>query len=163
MSGQARDLAGNTVSIDVDNINIDKTPPQIAFESDPELPPSGWYNSLVNLSYVCDDALSGIATCPTPDTVNVGETAGEAVTVEAIDNAGNITSLTNIIRIDGTPPIITPVVTPAANADGVRALPVTVSFTCTDALSGVEMCPEPFQINQAGLCLLYTSPSPRDS
>ena len=151
VTGQARDLAGNAVSIEVENINIDRTPPQIAVESQPELPESGWYNGSVSLFYVCDDALSGIASCPTPVMVNSGETAGQAVSVEAIDNAGNTTNFTSVVRVDGTPPVITPVVTPVANADGVRALPVTVSFTCTDALSGVALCPEPYVINQAGI------------
>ena len=151
VNGQARDLAGNSAAIEVENINIDRTPPQIAVESQPELPGSGWYNGSVSLFYVCDDALSGIASCPTPVMVNSGETAGQVVSVEAIDNAGNTADSTSVIRIDGTPPVITPVVTPAENADGVRALPVTVSFTCTDALSGMAMCPQPVVIQQAGL------------
>lgn len=55
------------------------------------------------------------------------------------DIAGNVEAPrpSRVIKIDSTPPRIAPSRTPAANANGWNNSDVTVSFACTDALSGL--------------------------
>ncbi|MFQ5804546.1 MAG: Ig-like domain-containing protein, partial [Candidatus Methylomirabilales bacterium] len=54
------------------------------------------------------------------------------------------------ILLDNTPPLITATVTPAPNANGWNNTDVTVSFTCTDATSGVATCPSPIPVTGEG-------------
>ncbi len=58
----------------------------------------------------------------------------------AVDNAGNSASASTSLNVDKTAPSISGVV-PAANVNGWFNAPVTVSWSCADALSGVASCP----------------------
>ncbi len=58
--------------------------------------------------------------------------------------------LLQIIGLDNTPPTITATVTPQANADGWHNSPVTVAFTCIDAISGIATCPAAVVVNTDG-------------
>lgn len=48
-----------------------------------------------------------------------------------------------IVGVDNDPPAITAAVSPAPNAAGWNNSNVTVTFTCTDATSGIQTCPAP--------------------
>jgi len=87
---------------------------------------------------------SGAQTIPT--TTLAGSLASFTLTAEGIttitffgtDNSGNVeTAKTLAIRIDKTPPSISGSHTPSPNASGWNNSAVTVSFQCTDALSGL--------------------------
>jgi flagellar hook assembly protein FlgD len=54
------------------------------------------------------------------------------------------------IITDTTPPTITAAIDPPANANGWNTTPVTVSFTCSDAGSGVATCPAPIVVSTDG-------------
>jgi hypothetical protein len=60
---------------------------------------AGWHNTSVTVSFDCQDAESGIATCTAPVTVNV-DGANQSVTGEAADVAGNTASVTVAISLD---------------------------------------------------------------
>ena len=48
------------------------------------------------------------------------------------------------IKLDKTPPTVSAVASPAPDANGnIRAISATVTFTCSDSLSGVALCPSP--------------------
>ena len=47
----------------------------------------GWYNADVTVSFTCDDAVSGVDTCPTDQ--DLGEGKNQKATGTAVDNAGN--------------------------------------------------------------------------
>ena len=141
VSGTASDQAGNTATVTLGNINIDKGMPMIVGSRTPAANAAGWNNSPVTVSFACSDALSGIADCSGPTTLS-GEGAGQSVSGQATDKAGNSASATvDNINIDLTPPTISASRTPDANGYGWNNSPVTVSFACADALSGVAMCP----------------------
>ena len=140
-SGAATDKAGNTASVTVNNINIDKTAPTISATVSPGANGNGWHNSNVTVNYTCNDATSGIDSCG-PDDLLTSEGANQSSSGTAKDMAGNTASVTvNGINIDKTAPTITASRTPAANGNGWNNEDVTVSYSCADALSGLASCP----------------------
>jgi CSLREA domain-containing protein/uncharacterized repeat protein (TIGR01451 family) len=133
-------------------VKLDKTPPTI---SGSRTPPNGhdWSNSDVTVSFACIDSLSGLAAgSPSAPTVVSGEGAGQSVTGTCKDTAGNSSTLTlTNINIDKTPPTIVGAGTPAANANGWNNSDVTVSFVCSDSLSGIDTCgPTPQVVSTEG-------------
>ena len=138
----------------------DTVPPTTTKVATPAPNPTGWNNTDVTLTFAATDAAepggtpSGVASitvtvngvsqsCPSGPSCTVVLTAEGASTVEffATDNAGNAeTTQSQVHKIDKTGPTITSAQTPAANAAGWNNTDVTVSFSCEDALSGVESC-----------------------
>lgn len=55
-----------------------------------------------------------------------------------------------VIGIDNDPPVITAAVNPPANAAGWHNSDVTVSFDCTDAISGIASCSAPVTVTTEG-------------
>jgi hypothetical protein len=97
----------------------------------------------VTVHFACADDLSGIASCPADATLATDGT-GLAVAGTAVDAAGNSAGATvDGISIDTTAPTIVAVVSPEDpdGSNGWYRGPVTVSYVCTDALSGVDVCP----------------------
>ena len=150
ITGSAVDRAGNSASASV-TLNIDFTPPTISSSLVPAANAFGWNNTDVTVNFVCADALSGVATCTAP-AVLTAEGAGQTASGTASDKAGNSASTTATVSIDKTPPAITATVSPVPNANGIiNATTATVSFTCSDALSGVATCPAPVNVTTTGL------------
>jgi hypothetical protein len=120
---------GHTITLQIDNLA-----PSISGSRYPAPNAAGWNNGPVTVSFLCDDAESGIATCPDPTTVST-EGIGQSVTGTAIDNAGNSNSDTvSGIKIDLTSPVTTATLSPTAawsNGD------VQVSLSAVDPLSDV--------------------------
>jgi RHS repeat-associated protein len=133
ITGTAVDKAGNTASTSI-TINLDKTPPVVVSQSAPAANSANWNNTAVTVSFVCSDALSGVATCSSPVTLT-NEGANQIVSGTAVDKAGNQASTTATINIDKTPPVIS-IATPANNTI-VSTPALQVTGTVTDALSGV--------------------------
>ena len=133
------DKAGNTNSVTVSGINIDLTKPT-ATTTVPAANANGWYDAPVTVSYTPSDALSGVDAAKS-DLLSfqfTGEGAAQSHTFNFVDKAGNTNSVTvSGINIDLTKPTATTTV-PAANGNGWYDAPVTVSYTPSDALSGVD-------------------------
>jgi parallel beta-helix repeat protein len=135
---EVSDLAGNSASATVHDINIDKTAPAIEGSRTPEANPSGWNNTDVTVKFTGADALSGMASL-TPDTTLTSEGAGQSLEGTATDKAGNSASFTvSGINIDKTPPTITGTKDPSPNSEGWNNTDVTVHFAASDSLSGVD-------------------------
>lgn len=137
-TGTAVDLAGNTATFTVGNINVDKTPPTISGARAPAGNVHGWNNTDVTVSFACSDGLSGIASCSGPQRVT-GEGAGQSWTGTAVDLAGNAVMFTvGGINIDKTPPTVSfGAQNPVANAAGWSNTDVSIPFATADTLSGV--------------------------
>ncbi|HEX9506259.1 MAG TPA: hypothetical protein VGA62_09675, partial [Acidimicrobiia bacterium] len=148
ISGTATDKAGNSASASV-TVNIDKTPPTITARQSPAANANGWNNGDVSVTFTCSDALSGIASCPSGTTVS-SEGRDQLVPGSAVDAAGNSASASLRVSLDKTPPVITPVVSPTPNAAGWNKTDVTVSFACSDGLSGVVACADPVILTTEG-------------
>jgi hypothetical protein len=134
------DAAGNVEAHKTVAVNIDKTSPTITHAFDPDANANGWHRADVKVTFTCDDALSGIKSCG-PDRVISTEGADQDAGGTAADNAGNSAHDPATVSLDATAPTIAASADRAANANGWYDADVTVSFSCHDALSGVDTCP----------------------
>src|SRR5919198_1488445 len=116
------------------------TTPTINHTQAPAANGNGWNNSGVTVTFICGDALSGIASCTSPQTVTT-EGQNQPVTGTAVDNAGNSATDPATVSIDKSAPTVSAASDRPANANGWYNADVTVSFTCADALSGIDVCP----------------------
>lgn len=139
VTGLCADLAGNEGTA-IKHLSFDGTPPFITSSRTPAANAFGWTNGDVTVSFACSDITSGIESCAPGSQVVSTEGAGQAVTGTAVDKAGNQASATERVSIDRTAPTITASRLPLANAFGWSNADVTVSFGCTDALSGIDGC-----------------------
>ncbi|MFE5670083.1 PxKF domain-containing protein [Agromyces sp. NPDC056523] len=140
-TGTAVDFAGNTETDVVSGINVDSVAPTINGVLSPAAPngSNGWYTSTVGVDFQCDDALSGIASCDGDTTIMDGADGGATGT--ALDLAGNTAeAFVSDIDVDTVAPTIQGSLANATPASGWFNAPVTVTFTCDDATSGVASC-----------------------
>ena len=92
------------------------------------------------MAFACDDNLSGVAACADPVLLN-SQGAGQSATRGAEDAAGNTATATvSDINIDLTAPTAHATAAPAPNANGWNNTNVTVSFSGSDGLSGIDFC-----------------------
>jgi len=142
------DQTGNGSATET-TVTVDLTPPLITATATPPANDAGWNSTAVTVSFDCQDALSGVASCPDPVTLST-EGEGQVVSGTATDVAGNSATVEVTISIDFTPPTVTATAAPPANGAGWNNSPVTVSFDCQDALSGVAMCSPPVTLSAEG-------------
>jgi hypothetical protein len=147
--GTAIDEAGNVSTVTVGPLQIDKTAPTITASVSTPPNTQGWNNGAVTITFACSDELSGIESCTQPVTVSQ-EDMNQTVVGTAIDEAGNVSTTTVTVSIDGTKPTIVATQTPSANSYGWNNSNVTVSFTCSDPLSGISSCSSPVTISTEG-------------
>jgi pectin methylesterase-like acyl-CoA thioesterase len=147
------DLAGNSTSFTVSDVNIDKTAPSVSAGRSPAPNASGWNNTDVTASYTAQDNLSGFGSGLTTNgtfTFTL-EGAGQSHTFTVSDLAGNTASATvSNVNIDKTAPSIIAVRNPPPNANGWNNTDVTVSFNATDGLSGVATFSGPVTVSTEG-------------
>lgn len=138
VSGTATDKAGHSATSDPIDVKLDKTAPSIVHVSTlPAANDNGWNKTDVTVTWSCTDALSGeVASGDSESLVNEG--SGQSATGTCADLAGNTASdIQTGISIDKTAPEIAPLpIAPAANANGWNKTDVTVTWSCTDDLSG---------------------------
>jgi hypothetical protein len=135
----------------------DIVPPITLASVSPQPNVAGWNNSNVVIALNSSDnepdgsgvkqiTLSDTGAQTVGSTVVSGASTSLTISVEGIttitfygtDNAGNVESpKTLTVMLDKTPPTITSVRTPPPNANGWNNTSVTVSFQCSDALSGL--------------------------
>jgi hypothetical protein len=136
LSATCKDLAGNTGNASY-TVMVDKTPPTIS-AAVASLPNGtrDWYTGPVTVDFTCADTLSGVATCPSPQTLSSDGSAVSSTAQTATDKAGNTSAASNVVTvaIDKTPPAVTY----TGNA-GSYTVDQQVQITCaaTDATSGV--------------------------
>jgi hypothetical protein len=134
------DAAGNTTSVTIANVNIDKTAPTIDSQATAGGNPYSedtWTNHPVTLTFSCHDSGSGVANVTQPITLG-GEGINQSAAGVCTDVAGNTSDTTfDHIKIDMTAPTIDVSHTPAANAAGWNKENVVANYTASDALSGL--------------------------
>jgi hypothetical protein len=137
-TGTAVDNADNSKSLTVGPYKIDKTAPSLSGSPTTSPNAAGWYSSNVVIHWTCADNAggSGIAgSCPGDDTIS-SEASNQTRTASVSDQAGNTATATSspAVNIDKTAPI-TNVTAPS----GWNNQAVTLNFSATDALSGVDL------------------------
>jgi hypothetical protein len=123
---------------------VDPSAPLITSLVDPAPPDgdNGWYTSDVSLTWTVSEPQSPNSLAKT-GCVDQNVTTDQAATTYSCSatSAGGSAGPVNVtIKRDGTAPSISGAKTPAANSNGWNKADVTVSFTCSDATSGVASC-----------------------
>jgi RHS repeat-associated protein len=138
ISVQLRGKPGGTIAVRV--FGVDNDPPVINATATPAENVASWNDSNVTVTFTCSDATSGVASCPQPQTITT-QGANQVVSGTVVDNAGNTATTSVTLNIDKTAPTIIASQSPPPNAAGWNNTNVTVSFQCSDSLSGVATCP----------------------
>lgn len=100
---------------------------------------AGWFRDPVTVSFACSS--TALASCSPPVSV-AGDGAGQSVAGTAVDAFGQVaTTEVGGINVDTTAPTISGAATTAANPAGGYLGSVTVHWTCSDATSGISLCP----------------------
>ncbi|MFC7491636.1 MULTISPECIES: OmpL47-type beta-barrel domain-containing protein [unclassified Knoellia] len=154
-SATATDKAGNSTNAQSAAVRIDRTAPTTTVTA-----PPAWNKTDLTLTLVPNDGLSGVA--QTFYELDGGaRTAGTSVPVTAegshtlkfwsVDAAGNTEAVSTVsFGIDKSSPTIGHTQAPAKNADGWNRTDVTVTFSCSDEVSGVASCTGPQTVTTEG-------------
>ncbi len=151
------DRSGNSSGVISQTFTTDTIPPTVTASVLPAPNAAGWNDTNVTVTFTCNDSISGVSSCTSPVAITT-EGANQSVCGLGVDGAGN-TSLPvcATVNLDKTPPVVTYTVSPTPNSSGINTtVPVTITFTCSDALSGVALCPSPITITTLGLTQTYT-------
>jgi len=141
---------------------IDTDAPTVSSAA-PDRPPDGggWYNHPVTVAFTGNDTTSGIASCSTA-TYSGPDSGTATVTGTCTDNAGNASAPATFgLRYDTTPPVVTAAPSRAPDAHNWYSHAVNVTFSATDAGSGVSSCtapitysgPDSSQVTVSGGCV----------
>jgi methionine-rich copper-binding protein CopC len=144
------DAGGLTASASVTYTIVDTTKPVITFVSRTTANENGWNNSDVTVTWSCTDSGSGVVNATVSQTIST-EGEDQSATGACEDHAGNIASNTQTgINIDKTAPTASASALPAPNANGWNNTNVTVSFSGTDGLSGIDFCSADVVLSEEG-------------
>jgi len=151
-SGSAIDKAGNSSAPATVTFSVQAAPLAISGNIAPPPNAAGWNNADETVSF---QAIGGVPPLQiSPTQVLSIEGANQSITGSVTDAAGQTVTKTVPVNLDQTPPTITATVTPAP-VNGVVTIPtggaVTVSFTCSDALSGIATCPADIPVSTPGV------------
>jgi predicted outer membrane repeat protein len=175
LSYYATDYASNKEVTKTLTIKLDKTAPTITVTrtkaDGSTYTPGTWTNQSVTVTFTCSDAVSGFLAgnsyqCGSDTS---GSSGGSSFSIGVSDLAGNSASAqSGSIMIDKEPPTVT---ASAKNADGTTytagtwtSQTVTVSFSCSDDLSGLSgSCPASVTISTPGITDTVSSGAVKDN
>ena len=125
----------------------DTTPPDVTVSIDGIVGTNGWYRGSTSGNFVVVHWSVSDPESPITLTVGcepavqiLGPSLGTTRTCSATSLGGNTTKTTSLIKIDATPPAVTAAPARVPDSNGWYNKPVGVSFSGTDATSGVASC-----------------------
>lgn len=132
------DNAGNSHTATA-TVQRDATPPTInGLDVTGTAGNNGWYVSDVEVSGVASDATSGIVLVEVDGQPNLALSEGvHSVLIRAVDEAGNQSTQAATVRVDTTPPLLTPQLSPLDGDNGWYVAGATLDVAASDALSGL--------------------------
>lgn len=101
-----------------------------------------WSRTPVTVSFTCQSG-AGVISCPSDEVVSTDtSTTGHTVSGSVTDGLGRTVTTTFLVRVDQTPPVLAPTVTPSTVDVGGTA---TAAANATDAASGIasQSCTQP--------------------
>jgi hypothetical protein len=131
----AASVAGESGRSNPVRVQVDHTPPAIAYHLSRQPNQHGWYNAPVTVTFAAADAKAGIASCSQPVTLSQDGIA-QTITGYAMNYAGDSASVPVTLNIDQTPPQLGEIVW-SLNPT-LRGRQVTMTVSVRDPLSGVE-------------------------
>jgi hypothetical protein len=152
----AVDNAGNVEPTNTGGLDYDNVAPTVTHTVTPAANAAGWNNGNVTVHFDAKDTDPGsgvVASSVTPDVTINAETPSNGTVVNgyAIDTAGNLGTDSVTVKLDKTAPSISgAIVAGATLVNGWYTGAVKVHFTCSDALSGVAVCPDDVTVTSNG-------------
>lgn len=149
----------NSADIFLIELEFDGLSPVVSGIPDRPSNANGWYNKDVLIDWLSSDPApsSGIPTDPL-DVLASTEGADVTYTSEqSCDPSGNCATGSLQLSIDKTSPNIMASVLPAPNSEGWNNSNVTVSYACSDGLSGIGVCPSPSSVTSDGASQAITA------
>lgn len=133
-------------------VDVDDTPPVVTGVPDRAPNTDDWYNADVVIDWTATDPSpsSGPPTDPADTLASTEGADVPYVSDPSCDPAGNCGMGTLSLNIDKTAPSVTGAASPAPNVAGWNNTDVTVTFTCTDTLSGIDQCTGPMVLATDG-------------
>jgi hypothetical protein len=151
VSTTCTDKAGNTSDPASVAFKFDATPPTAGVTADRAPDKNGWYNHLLTFTPAGSDALSGLDVCTAVPDYSGPDTGGTNVSTTCTDKAGNTSDPASVaFKFDATPPTASAGAAPPPNGNGWNKTDVTVTFTGTDGLSGIDGCQAPTVLSTEG-------------
>jgi hypothetical protein len=143
VSGTCTDKAGNTSAAGSFGLKYDSTDPTVTTAA-AERPPdsNGWYNHDVGFAFAAGDSMSGPDGCTAP-VYSGPDIPNASVTGTCRDRAGNQAERTVGFKYDETAPTASAKAGRPPDASSWYNHAVTISFTGSDATSGVDSCTSP--------------------
>ena len=133
VTGTGTDVAGNSASVTVAGVNVDKTHPALSGAPTTDHNGSGWYTGDVVIAWTAADALSGLAAAAPANSTITSSGEGLTETQTVTDKAGNSTTTSSpAVKIDRTAPT-----TNATAPAGWNRTDQTVTLSASDGGSGV--------------------------
>jgi hypothetical protein len=120
---------------------IDKDKPTVTGATADRQPNgNGWYNAPVTVTLAASDPTSGVASCQQL-AYNGPDSATASVSGTCRDTAGNVSApFSFALKYDATAPSVSAGASRGPDANGWYNHPVSVSFSGTDAMSGIDSC-----------------------
>jgi large repetitive protein len=137
--GSCMDEAGNVSATVTYPLKYDATAPTVTATPDHQPNANGWYKDPVKITWSGSDATSGIAagSCSASVTYSGPDSSGTSQSGSCADQAGNTASASVLLRYDTTPPSAAATPDHQPNANGWYKDPVKVTWSGSDATSGV--------------------------
>jgi hypothetical protein len=112
---------------------------------------NGWSRTAVTVHFSGSDALSGVAGCSASEVIAADGANQSSASGTCTDNAGNVSAPVQAtgVNIDRVAPLVSAARTPVAGTAGWNVVPVVVSFSGSDALSGLapSACSAPITVS----------------
>ncbi len=152
----AVDNAGNVEPTNKGGLDYDNIAPTVTHTVNPAANAADWNNSNVTVHFNAKDTDPGSSVdtaSVTPDVTVSSETttSGFAVNGSASDVARNTGTDSVTVKLDKTAPLINGAIVPGTTlVNGWYTGTVKVHFSCSDALSGVGVCPDDVTVTSNG-------------
>jgi hypothetical protein len=143
VNGTCTDAAGNTSAPGLMTLKYDATPPAVSAAPARDPDANGWFNHAVAVTATGTDPVSGVASCSS-QSYSGPDSAAASVKATCTDNAGNTSApVETTLKYDATGPTTTAKVNRDPDGNGWYRRPLKVTFSGTDATSGVAGCTAP--------------------